>query len=262
MYKLDEIAPDLFRISVFVPEINLQFNHFLVRDEEPLLYHTGLRRMFPLVREAVSKVMDPSKIRWISFSHFEADECGALNEWLTVAPKASAVCPQLQALLSVADFAQRAPREMARDDVLTTGKYRFRYIATPHVPHGWDASACFEETQRTLLCSDLFHHNGNVEPITSSDIVVRVQQALVEYQAHPLLADYMPYTHKSDAILKSLSDLKPRLLATMHGSSFAGDCERAFADLRGVMREVLGPRGPGAAGGKRGGRLEILATGY
>jgi flavorubredoxin len=247
LYKLDEIAPDLFRVSVFVPEINLQFNHFLVRDEEPLLYHTGLRRMFPLVREAVSKVIDPAKIRWISFSHFEADECGALNEWLTVAPNASAVCPQLQALLSVGDFAQRPPREMTRDDVLTTGKYRFRYIATPHVPHGWDASACFEETQRTLLCSDLFHHNGDVEPITSSDVVGRVQQALIEYQQHPLLADYMPYTHRSDAILKSLADLKPRLLATMHGSSFSGDCDRAFNDLRSVMRDVLGPHAESAA---------------
>ncbi len=241
MYKLDEIAPGLFRISIFVPEINLQFNHFLVRDEEPLLYHTGLRRMFPLVREAVAKVMDPARIRWISFSHFEADECGALNEWLTVAPNALAVCSQLQALLSVGDFALRPPRQMTRDDILTTGKYRFRYIATPHVPHGWDASACFEETQRTLLCSDLFHHNGDVEAITSSDIVGRVQQALLEYQQHPLLADYMPYTHKSDGILKSLADLKPRLLATMHGSSFAGNSERAFSDLRAIMRTVLGP---------------------
>jgi flavorubredoxin len=240
VYKLDEIAPDLFRISVLWPEINLQFNHFLVRDAEPLLYHAGLRRMFPDVREAVSQVIDPGRLRWISFSHFEADECGALNQWLALAPQAQAACPQLQALLSVNDFALRPAREMAREDVLSTGKYRFRYIPTPHVPHGWDACACFEETQGTLLCSDLFHHNGDVEPITTSDIVGRVREALIEYQHHPLLADYMPYTHKSDGILRRLAELEPRTLATMHGSSFAGDCQRAFADLRVVMREILG----------------------
>ena len=139
MSTITEIAPDLYRISIYVPEADLQFNHFVVRDDEPLLYHTGMRGMFPLVREAVARIIDPSHIRWIGFSHFEVDECGALNEWLRVAPSAQAVCSVVGALVNLNDFADRAPRGMASDEVLSTGKYRFRFRATPHLPHGWDA---------------------------------------------------------------------------------------------------------------------------
>jgi len=87
MPQVTEIAPNVYRISVFYPEINLSFNHFLVKDEEPLLFHTGLRRMFPQVREGVEKVIDPAKLRWISWSHFEADECGSVHEWMAIAPQ-------------------------------------------------------------------------------------------------------------------------------------------------------------------------------
>jgi flavorubredoxin len=237
--KITEIAPDLFRLSLYVPELNLQFNHFLVRDEEPLLYHTGMRKMFPAVREGVATLLDPAALRWIGFSHFEVDECGALNDWLAVAPGARPVCSVVGALVNMADFATRPARGLGGDEVFTTGKYRFRFRATPHLPHGWDAGVLFEETRRTLFCSDLFHHEGNVEPVTESDILGRVRTAITHYQAGPLM-DYMPWTSRTEKQLHGLAELQPRTLATMHGSSFIGDGGRALRDLEGVMREVLG----------------------
>src|SRR5690348_3333628 len=239
MYKLDEIGADLYRISVYVPEINLQFNHFLVKDEEPLLFHTGLRRMFPLVSEAVGKVIDPARLRWISFSHFESDECGALNQWLGVAPQAQPATGMVCALVNLSDYTDRPTRVMSETDVLATGQYRFRYISTPQLPHGWDAGVMFEETQGTLLCSDLFHHNGDVEPLTRSSVLDKVREALTQYQAGPL-ANYMPYTPRTGKMLRQLAALKPRRLAIMHGSSYEGNGEQALLDLAGVMRDTLG----------------------
>jgi flavorubredoxin len=139
--------------------------------------------MFPDVREGVSKVLDPATIRWISFSHFEADECGALNEWFAVAPRAQAACGMVGGLVSVNDFTGRETRILTPKEPLSTGKYRFRYYQTPHLPHGWDAGVMFEETGRTLFCSDLFHHDGEVEPLTHSSILDRVRQTLTAYQA-------------------------------------------------------------------------------
>ncbi len=239
MAKITEIAPDVYRISIYVPEFDLQFNHFLVTDDEPLLFHTGLKAMFPLVRDAVATIINPSQIRWISFSHFESDECGSLNQWLELAPFAEAACSVVGALVSVNDFAIRPARGMTHDDTIVTGKYRFRFCRTAHLPHGWDAGLLFEETNKTLLCSDLFHHLGDVEPFTESDIVGRVRKALIEYQASPL-ANYMPYTPLTDRILKSLAAIKPRTLAVMHGSSFIGDCEGALLDLALIMKDTLG----------------------
>lgn len=236
---ITEIAPDLYRLSTYVPEIDLQFNEFLVKDDEPLLFHTGMKAMFPLVRDAVANVIDPSSIRWIGFSHFEADECGSLNEWLRIAPAAQPVCSMVGALVSVNDFATRPARGMGDGEVLSTGKYRFRFIKTPHVPHGWDAGLMFEEVNGTLLSSDLFHQNGNVEPRTESDVIERVRKTLIDYQASPL-ANYIPYTKHTDAILQTLAELKPRTIAAQHGSTYAGDGERALRDLALVMREVLG----------------------
>lgn len=234
-----EIGPDLYRISTYVPEIDLQFNEFLVKDDEPLLFHTGMKAMFPLVREAVASVIDPSSIRWIGFSHFEGDECGSLNEWLQIAPAAQPVCSTIGALVNVNDFATRPARGMTDGEVLSTGKYRFRFLQTPHVPHGWDAGLMFEEVGGTLLSSDLFHQNGAVEPLTESDVIERVRKTLIDYQASPL-ANYMPYTKHTDRTLKKLAELKPRTIAAQHGSSYSGDGERALRDLALVMQEVLG----------------------
>ena len=241
MPETAEIAPDLFRISVFAPEINLQFNHFLIRDEQPMLFHTGLRAMFPAVSEEVRKVIDPATLRWIGFSHFESDECGSLNYWLEKAPHAEPVCSQVGALVSVNDFANRPARGLSAKDTLTTGKYRFRFHPTPHVPHGWDAGVLFEETQRTLLCSDLFHQWGVCAPLAHSSLIDAARDALLQTQVSPF-ADYMPYTHNTGRVLEGLAQLQPNTLAVTHGSSFSGNGAEALRQLSTVMREVLGPQ--------------------
>lgn len=241
MASITEIAPNVYRISVFVPEINLEFSHFLVKDEEPLLFHTGLRGMFPILREEVSRLIDVSKLRHIGFSHFESDECGALNEWLALAPEAQPVCGLVGALVSVNDFSSRPAQALTKDDVLTTGSYRFRFVPTPHVPHGWDAGVLFEESQATLFCSDLFHQWGLHDPTTSNSIIDRCQSALEESEAGPF-ANYVPYTHHTGRVLESLAELRPKTLAAMHGSTFHGDGGQALRDLAIVMRSVLGPK--------------------
>ena len=238
MADITEIAPDIYRISVFWPEIDLQFNHFVVRDDEPLLFHTGLRRMFPEVKEGMAKLIDPAKLRWISWSHFESDECGALNDWLAIAPHAQPACCMVGALVNVNDFSSREARILTPQDVLATGKYRFRYYPTPQLPHGWDAGVLFEETRRTLFCSDLFHQNGNVEPLATASLMDRCQQVLSAYQTGPL-ANYVPFTANTETILKGLASLNAKTLAVMHGSSFAGDCGAAFHELAWVMKKVL-----------------------
>ena len=233
-----EIAPDVYRISTYVPEIGMQFNQFLVRDDEPLLFHAGHRAMFPVIRDAVASVIDPSIIRWLGFSHFEADECGALNEWLQLAPNSQPVCSMIGALVSVNDFAARPAKGMSDGEVLRTGKYRFRLLHTPHVPHCWEAGLLFEEENKTLFCSDLFHQLADVEPLTESSLIERARRTLVDYQAGPF-ANYMPYTQDTNRTLQRLADLKPKTIAAMHGSSFTGDGEGALRDLAMVMREVL-----------------------
>lgn len=161
MAQMTEAAPDLFRITTFLEPFNLQFSQFLVRDVEPLLFHTGPRALFPAVKEAVASLIDVRTLRWIGFSHFEADECGSLPEWQQLAPQAEAVCSLVGKLVSVDDcLAVRPAKGMADGEVLQTGTYRFRFLATPHVPHCWESGLLFEETQRTLLCSDLFHQAG------------------------------------------------------------------------------------------------------
>jgi len=238
--RLTEVAPDHFLISIYAQEFDLRFNHFLVKDDEPLLFHTGMKQMFPLVRDAVARVIDPSTLRWIAFSHFEADECGALNEWLTLAPHAEPTCGLVGALVNVNDGALRQARVLGNDEILKTGNYRFRFRQTPHVPHNWEAGLLFEEITRILFCSDLFTHTGDVEPVTESDIVDRAKRALIEGQKGPFANAY-PYTPLTEPILHRLADLQPRQLALMHGSIFVGDAERALRDWAGVMHEVLAP---------------------
>ena len=239
MATTTEIAPDLYRISIYAPAGDLQFNHFLIKDDEPLLFHTGLRGMFPEIREAVTSLIKLEDLRHISFSHFESDECGSLNEWLTAAPKADVICSQVGAIVTINDFIGREARPMGENEVFTTGKYRFRYVHTPHLPHGWDAGVLFEETQKTLLCSDLFHQTGDVEPLTESDVVGRSHQAMRNYQAG-VLADYVPYTPLTAKNLRKLAALEPKTLAIMHGSSYTGDCARALGELDDALRDVFG----------------------
>ena len=238
MTNIDEIAPDLFRLSLYVPDFDMQFNHFLVRDEEPLLFHAGLRGMFPALKEAVARLIDPATLRWIAWSHFESDECGALNDWLQLARHAQPACTLVGKLVNVDDFALRPARGLTPDDLLMTGTYRFRFHPSPHIPHGWDAGVLFEETRKTLFCSDLFHHFGNVAPITASDLIEPTRQAMEQLQQGPL-AGYMPYTSKTEGVLRALAALKPETLAVMHGSSYSGDCERLLCDLASVIKETF-----------------------
>jgi flavorubredoxin len=233
--QIHEIGHDLFRLSVYVPDFDMQFNHFLVRDEEPLLFHAGLKAMFPALREAVGKLIDPTKLRHIAWSHFESDECGALNEWLQIASQAQPVCTVVGKLVSVDDFSIRPAFGMSPNDVLTTGKYRYRFYRSPHIPHGWDAGVLFEETRKTLFCSDLFHHFGNVEPLTTADLIEPTRRAMQQLQEGPL-AGYMPYTRQTQGVLHSLADLNPATLAVMHGSSYQGACGQLLDDLAGVIK--------------------------
>jgi flavorubredoxin len=240
MTTIDEIAPDVYRISIYVEQFDLQFNHFLVKDEEPLLYHAGMRGMFPELHDAVAKLIDPSTIRWISWSHFEVDEVGGLNDWLRVAPRAQAACSLVGALVNLNDFSDRPPRGLEKGEVITTGKYRFRFHPTPHLPHGWDAGMLFEETNGTLFCSDLFHQIGKVEPlIESNTLLERAKDAVVNYQAGPLM-EYMPYTHNTKRLLNELADFRPKTLAIMHGSAFSGDGEEMLRNLDPIYKEVFG----------------------
>ena len=242
MTTIHEIAPDVYRIGLYVPDYDMQFNHFLIKDDEPMLYHTGMRMMFPMLKEAVSSLIELKELRWVGFSHFEVDECGSLNDWLQVAPHAQAVCSEIGAMVNMGDFAIRPAKGLSKTDVLETGRYSYRFIPTPHLPHGWDAGVLFEEKNRTLFCSDLFHQDGNGVAITDRDMLGEVRASLRVGQSSPL-HDYMPYTHKTKGMLQQLADLNPATLAIMHGSSFRGDCAKALQELDGIMKEELGPGG-------------------
>jgi flavorubredoxin len=236
---VDEVAENVFRITTFVPDINLGFSQFLVRDEEPLLFHTGMRGLFPLVHEAVGTLIDPADLRWIGFSHFEADECGSLNEWLDAAPNATAVCTLVGAMVSVNDFASRDARPLQHEEVLSTGQYRFRQLATPHVPHCWEAGVLFEETAGILFASDILGQNGDVPPTTESDVIDQVRAELKAMNEGPL-ANYLPFTPQTVPTLHSLAALSPRMIATMHGSVLTGDCSAMLRDYAGMLAEEIG----------------------
>jgi flavorubredoxin len=240
MTTINEIAQDIFRINTYVPEANLGFSQFLVLDDEPLLFHTGGRALFPAVHEAVSRLIDPSTVRWIGLSHFEADECGSLNEWQQVAPLATAVCSMVGKMVSVDDFAPKNPAKgMVDGEEFSTGSHTFRFLATPHVPHNWEAGLLYDTTTGVLFASDVLHQNGDVEPLTSTSVVDRVRQTLLDMEASPL-AGYLPYRPEMEATLRRIAALKPTTIATMHGSVFSGDGEKAILEYAGVLKEVLG----------------------
>jgi flavorubredoxin len=225
--RINEIADGVYRLSTFISEVpptGLAFNQFLILGEEPLLYHTGMRGLFPLVREAIAKVMAPEKLRWISFGHYEADECGAMNDWLAVAPNAEVAHGMTAVMVSLNDQANRAPRALAHGEVINLGGKRARYLDTPHVPHGWEAGLIYEETTGTLLCGDLFTQYGECVAATESDIV----SAAI---ASEDIANFSALNPAMGTTLRKLAELKPRTLALMHGPSFTGDCSQALTDL-------------------------------
>jgi flavorubredoxin len=229
--KISEISDGIYRLSTFVPDIappaGFTFNQFLVLGDGPLLFHTGLRKMFPLTRAAVSRIIAPERLRWIAFGHYEADECGAMNEWLAVAPHAQIAHGQTGCLVSLNDMADRAPRVLADGEFIDLGGgKRVRYIDTPHTPHGWDAGVMLEESTRTLMCGDLFTQLGDGPALIEGDIVSPAIAAEDMFQ-YSSLAPGMGKT------IRRLSEFAPRTLALMHGPSFAGDgaaALRALAD--------------------------------
>jgi len=237
--KVTEIASDVYRISTFHPEYRIQFNQFLIKDDEPFMMHTGFKKMFPITLAGVATIIDPAKLRWIGFSHFESDECGALNELLEVAPRAQAVCSIVGAMVTVNDFADRPPRALNDNEVLEIGSRRLRFLATPHVPHAWDAGLFFEETERTFLCSDLFFHPADPEPLIESGVVDRARESMMAAVTSPL-AKEMPYTPYTESTFQRLAALEPQTLALMHGSSFHGDGRQAILDLANVVKETFG----------------------
>ena len=234
--KVAEIAPDIYRISTHVPEIGptgLTFCQFLVVDEEPLLFHTGHRSMFPAVAEAVGTVMPIDTLRWITFGHVESDESGAMNEFLAAAPHSQVAHGGLGCMVSLNEMADRPPRPLGDGEVIETGAKRFRHIDTPHVPHNWEARVLYEETTGTLLCGDLFTHLGDGPSTTDHDIVEPAGQAEDMFRASSL-APSTPST------IEQLADLSPRTLALMHGSSFTGDCSLALKTLAADYRRRIG----------------------
>ncbi len=235
---VDEIAPDIFRIATYIARADLSFAQFLVRDEQPLLYHTGMRRLFPAVRDAVAGLIDPATIRWIGFGHFEADECGALNEWLATAPAAQTVCSTTCAQVNMSDYASRPARGLADHETIETGGHRLRFHQTPHLPHGWDAGQLFDETTRTLFCSDILHQNGERPALTRDDPVPAAKVAMASYEGTPL-RNYMPFTVQTDRFLRQLATLEPTTLATMHGSSYVGDGKAALLGFRDMLEEMF-----------------------
>jgi len=228
--NVHEISDGIYRINtpvVFESGNRFSFNQYLVVDDEPLLFHAGLRKMFPLVREAVASVLPPERLRYIAFSHVEADECGSLNQWLAIAPESVPLCGAVAAMVSIQDLADRGPRALADDEELTLGKHRVRWFDTPHLPHAWECGFLMEEQTRTLLCGDLFTQGGgDLPPVTESDI-------LGPSEAFRHEMDYFSHTKNARVMLERLASAEPTTLACMHGSAWRGDGAkllRALAD--------------------------------
>ena len=219
--SVHEIAEGIYRIStpVTMPDGpgGFTFNQYLVASEHPMLFHTGPRRMFPLVRDAVRRVLPVERLRYIGLSHFEADECGSLNEWLAVAPRAEPLCGRIAAMTSINDVADRPARALADGEVLALGEHSVRWFDTPHVPHAWECGFLFEARTHTLLCGDLFTQGGAEHPpLTESDI-------LGPSEAFRAPMDYFAHAKNTRSMLERLAAEKPTTLACMHGAAWRGD---------------------------------------
>jgi len=228
--NVHEVAEEIYRINtpvVIEGAGGFSFNQYLIVDDEPLLFHTGPRKMFPLVREAVASVLPVERLRYIAFSHVEADECGSLNEWLEAAPQSVPLCGTVAAIVSIGDLADRAPRALADEELLRLGRHAVRWFDTPHLPHAWECGFLMEERTSTLLCGDLFTQAGaDLSPITESDI-------LGPSEAFRHKMDYFSHTKNARMMLERLASTNPATLACMHGSAWHGDGAkllRALAD--------------------------------
>ena len=227
--NVHEVADGIYRINTPVPGEGggFSFNQYLIMDDEPLLFHTGPRKMFPLVREAVTSLFPVERLRFIALSHVEADECGSLNEWLAIAPQSSPLCSAVAAMVSISDLADRPPRALADGERRSLGRHAVRWFDTPHLPHAWDCGFLMDERTSMLLCGDLFTQGGvDLPPITESDI-------LEPSEAFRHKMDYFSHTKNARVMLERLASTNPTTLACMHGSAWRGDGAellRALAD--------------------------------
>ncbi|HEY9784868.1 MAG TPA: MBL fold metallo-hydrolase [Candidatus Obscuribacterales bacterium] len=228
-----EIAEGIYRINTPVPPGvipgGFSFNQYLIVDEEPLLFHTGMRRMFPLISQAIEKVIPLRSLRYIGFSHVEADECGALNEFLAQAPNAQPVCSKIAAMTSINDMSDRSPRVLMDNETLNLGKHLVRWFDTPHLPHGWESGLMYDELTRTLLCGDLFTQPGiGLEAVTECDIFApseKLRQGM----------NYFSGAKANVDSLKRLAEVRPSTLACMHGSAWSGDCAALLLELASAL---------------------------
>lgn len=225
--SVDEVAAGIYRISTPLDVIpgGFTFNSYLVVDDEPLLFHTGYRKLFPTTLEAIGKVMPAEKLCWIGGSHFESDEFGALNEFLTAAPEATPFGSEIGTLTSINDFASRAARGLGDGEEFSIGSRRLKWLYTPHVPHGWDCGILFDQSTRTLLCGDLFTQPGaNVPPVTESEVLSasEAMRGMMDYYAHAV---------STTPVLERLASLDPSMLACQHGSAYRGDGAALLREL-------------------------------
>ena len=231
--NIQEIAEGIYRINtpVQLPGGAFSFNQYLIVDEKPLLFHTGPRRMFPLVQEAIAAILAPARLAYIGFSHVEADECGALNEFLAIAPDSVPVCGQVAAMVSVNDIADRAARALADGETLDLGRHRLRWFDTPHLPHGWETGLMFDDTTRTFLCGDLFTQGGDGKAaLVESDI-------LAPSEGFRGAMDYYAHAPNTRAMLERLAQQSPATLACMHGSAWRGDGAALLRALAGSLEQ-------------------------
>jgi flavorubredoxin len=232
--ELEEIAEGIYRISTWIEEIappaGFTFNQILIAADEPLLFHTGPRAMFPLVSEAVSRVVPVESLRWVTFGHLESDESGSMNQWLAAAPRAEVAHGLIGCLVSLNDLADRPPRALADGEVLDLGGKRVQHLDTPHVPHAWEARVLYEETTRTLLCGDLFAHLGHTPALTTEDIVGPAMETEAMFRSSSLAPD-------TATVMRRLGDLQPATLALMHGASYQGDGTDALNQLATAYEE-------------------------
>jgi flavorubredoxin len=225
--NVDEIGDDIYRINTPVSTVpgGFSFNQYLILDDQPLLFHTGPRKMFPLVREAVGNVMPVQRLRFIGLSHFEADECGSLNEWLAVAPHAIPLCSRIAAMVSVDDFTDKSSRAMADGEELSLGKHCIKWLDTPHLPHNWETGYLVDTTTATLFCGDLFTQGGYGNVALTEDDILEPSEAFRQ----PL--DYFSHSINAGMLLEKLACERPATLACMHGSAWGGDGAQLLRSL-------------------------------
>lgn len=232
--SIHEIARSIYRISTPIPKnpglpLGFSFNQILIAAEEPLLFHTGPRKLFPLVREAVQAVLPPSTLRYVGFSHTEGDECGSLAEWLELSPRAQPLCSQIAAAIFANDVSERPVRAMNDGEHLDLGGHQVTWFDAPHVPHGWDCGYLGELSTRTLFCGDLFTQPGDENPPLSERDVLAPSEAMRGTM------DYFSHHPETGRVLERLAGFEPRVLACMHGSAFAGDGRRALLELKSAL---------------------------